>query len=52
METRAELANLYLLLQQEWTSLQHLKFDTVTVIDHLGRSLPVPTIFCDSVQVK
>lgn len=52
MEARAELANLHVLLQQELTSLQHQKADTVIVVDHLGRSLHVPTIFCDSFQVR
>lgn len=38
MEARAELTNFYLLLQQEWTTLQHLKVDTVIVlVDHLER---------------
>ncbi|KZP12973.1 hypothetical protein FIBSPDRAFT_936589 [Athelia psychrophila] len=44
------LADFYSLLQQEWASLRHIKVDTVIVVDHLGRNLPVPKIFCNSWQ--
>lgn len=51
-ETLAELANFHFLLEQESASLQHIKVDAVIVIDHLGRNLPVPLIFCSSWQVR
>ncbi|KZP18388.1 hypothetical protein FIBSPDRAFT_1046259 [Athelia psychrophila] len=44
------LADFYSLLQQESASLRHIKVDTVIVVDHLGRNLPVPKIFCNSWQ--
>ncbi|KZP10891.1 hypothetical protein FIBSPDRAFT_937825 [Athelia psychrophila] len=45
-----ELHSFSLLVKQESISLQHIRVDTVIVVDHLGRHLPVPTIFCDSRQ--
>ncbi|KZP09482.1 hypothetical protein FIBSPDRAFT_239273 [Athelia psychrophila] len=42
----AALHNFCLLFKQESTSLQHIRIDTVIVVDHLARHLPVPTIFC------
>ncbi|KZP08415.1 hypothetical protein FIBSPDRAFT_262250 [Athelia psychrophila] len=44
------LAEFYSLFAQESASLRHIHIDTVIVIDHLGRNLPVPTIFCKSWQ--
>ncbi|KZP31645.1 hypothetical protein FIBSPDRAFT_813169 [Athelia psychrophila] len=49
-ETLEELEVFYEELKRETASLQHIKIDTVIVIDHLGRSLPVPMIFCISPQ--
>ncbi|KZP15218.1 hypothetical protein FIBSPDRAFT_1048296 [Athelia psychrophila] len=47
-ETLNELAIFYVQLEQESTSLRHIKVDAVTVQDHLGRNLLVPMIFCTS----
>ncbi|KZP22985.1 hypothetical protein FIBSPDRAFT_465289 [Athelia psychrophila] len=49
-ETLEELEFFYEELKRETTSLQHMKVDTIIVLDHLGRSLPVPRIFCISPQ--
>ncbi|KZP22171.1 hypothetical protein FIBSPDRAFT_931195 [Athelia psychrophila] len=49
-DTLDELAKFYVELEQESTSLRHIKVDTVIVQDHLGRDLPVPMIFCTSSQ--
>ncbi|KZP13559.1 hypothetical protein FIBSPDRAFT_131739 [Athelia psychrophila] len=46
----AVLHNFCLLFKQESTSLQHIRIDTVIVIDHMARHLPVPTVFCKSWQ--
>ena len=32
-------------------SLHHIKLDKITVEDHLGRNIPVPTILCSAWQV-
>lgn len=50
-EALAELADVYVLLVQGSKSLQHLNVEAIIVLDHLGRTLPVPTIFCNSAQV-
>ncbi|KAF7982996.1 hypothetical protein HWV62_24610 [Athelia sp. TMB] len=44
----AQLAELYSSLESELASLRHLEVDTVTVVNHLGRNMPVPLIFCKS----
>ncbi|KZP08420.1 hypothetical protein FIBSPDRAFT_1052392 [Athelia psychrophila] len=49
-EGKTALADFYSLFAQESASLRHIQVDTVIVIDHLGRNLPVPTIFCNSWQ--
>ncbi|KZP15430.1 hypothetical protein FIBSPDRAFT_81749 [Athelia psychrophila] len=49
-ETLEELELFYEELKRETTSLQHMKVDTIIVLDHLGRSLPIPMIFCISPQ--
>ena len=36
------------LLRQQVPSLVHIKVDTVQVVDHLGRILPVPLLFCST----
>ncbi|KZP05385.1 hypothetical protein FIBSPDRAFT_355117 [Athelia psychrophila] len=46
----AELHNFSLLFKQESTSLQHIRIDTVIVVDHLARQLPIPIVFCKSWQ--
>ena len=51
-ETLAHLADLYCSLEQELAALQHIKVDTITVINHLGREMPVPLIFCQSWPVR
>lgn len=42
--------NTYLL--QGPVSLHDIQVDTISVTDHLGRTLPVPTIFCSSTEVS
>ncbi|KZP08193.1 kinase-like protein [Athelia psychrophila] len=49
-EALTELADVYVLLVQESKSLRHINVEAVIVIDHLGRTLPVPAIFCNSAQ--
>ncbi|KZP09489.1 hypothetical protein FIBSPDRAFT_900503 [Athelia psychrophila] len=46
-----ELHNFFVLFKQESTSLQHIRMDTVIVINHLACPLPVPTIFCKLWQI-
>lgn len=40
------------LLEQEAAFLGHISVDTITVVDHLARKLPVPVIFCNSFDVS
>ena len=40
------------LLQQGPPFLRHIQVSKVTVVDHLGRNIPVPTIFCSAWQVR
>ncbi|KZP33717.1 hypothetical protein FIBSPDRAFT_204293 [Athelia psychrophila] len=49
-ETLDKLAEFYVQLEQESTSLRHIKVDAIIVQDHLGRNLHVPMIFCASSQ--
>ncbi|KZP08602.1 hypothetical protein FIBSPDRAFT_938930 [Athelia psychrophila] len=49
-ETDVVLADFYSLFEQEAASLRHIPLDAVIVIDHLGRNLPMPTMFCNSWQ--
>ncbi|KZP26726.1 hypothetical protein FIBSPDRAFT_1040489 [Athelia psychrophila] len=49
-ETTVVLADFYSLFEQEAASLRHIPLDAVIVIDHLGRNLPMPTMFCNSWQ--
>ncbi|KZP33473.1 hypothetical protein FIBSPDRAFT_308062 [Athelia psychrophila] len=49
-ETLDELAKFYVELEQESTTLRHIKVDAVILQDHLGRELHVPMIFCMSSQ--
>ncbi|KAF7969479.1 hypothetical protein HWV62_27275 [Athelia sp. TMB] len=48
----AALAAFYGILERDAAHLQHIKIDVIYVIDHLNRTLPVPTMFCDSWEVK
>ncbi|KAF7983557.1 hypothetical protein HWV62_21140 [Athelia sp. TMB] len=47
-EALASLADMHHWLELESRTLQHIIVDTVTVVSHLGRDLPVPFIFCNS----
>ena len=40
------------LLQQGPPFLRHIQVSKVTVVDHLGRNIPVPIIFCSAWQVR
>ncbi|KAF7982771.1 hypothetical protein HWV62_26680 [Athelia sp. TMB] len=44
------LAEFYTRLTQETASLRHIKVDMLMVVDHLGRNLPVPMMFCHNWQ--
>ncbi|KAF7983211.1 hypothetical protein HWV62_23486 [Athelia sp. TMB] len=48
----AVLAAFYDILKQESTDLRHIVVDAICVVDHLGRKLPVPTIFCSSWKAR
>lgn len=43
---RVSLDVFYHLLKQKLPSLRHIQLETVSVVDHLGRTIPVPTMFC------
>jgi len=45
------LNDFYTYLQQGPDYLRHIQVDTVLVVDHLGRNIPVPTIFCSKWEV-
>lgn len=45
------LNQFHALLGQRLTSLHHISVETVSVVDHLGRDIPVPTIFCSTWKV-
>lgn len=45
------LNQFHALLRQRLTSLRHIPVETVSVVDHLGRDIPVPTIFCSTWKV-
>ena len=40
------------LLQQGPPFLRHIQVSKITVIDHLGRNIPIPIIFCSAWQVR
>ena len=35
-------------LRQGPLSLRHVQVDMITVVDHLGRNIPVPILFCSA----
>jgi hypothetical protein len=39
------------LLTQRLPFLGHIKINSIHVVDHLGQSIPVPTIFCSNWKV-
>lgn len=39
------------LLRQGPPSLGHIQLNKIIVVDHLGRNIPVPTIFCSAWEV-
>jgi hypothetical protein len=45
------LKDFYTYLQQGPDCLRHIQVDTVLVVDHLGRNIPVPTLFCSKWEV-
>jgi hypothetical protein len=40
------------LLRQGPPSLRHIQVNKIIVVDHLGRNLPVPAIFCSAWEVR
>jgi len=38
-------------LRQRLLPLHHIQINKVLVVDHLGRNLPVPTLFCSTWKV-
>jgi hypothetical protein len=40
------------LLQHGPPPLRHIQVNRVMVVDHLGRNIPVPTIFCSTWEVR
>ena len=42
----------YNLLLQHLPSLRHIRLETLSVVDHLGRNIPIPTNFCASWEVR
>ncbi|KAF7984964.1 hypothetical protein HWV62_9909 [Athelia sp. TMB] len=40
----------YSLLERDAPFLSRIKMDTVTVVDHLARDLPIPVMFCNSFE--
>jgi hypothetical protein len=46
------LKDFHAYLKQGPTYLHHIQVDKVLVIDHLGRNIPVPVIFCSTWQVS
>lgn len=34
------------------SSMRHIKINVVNIVDHLGRTLLVPTLFCSTWQVS
>jgi hypothetical protein len=49
---RLSLEDFHAILHRGPTSLRHIQLNAVLVVDHLGRNLPVPTIFCSSWKVN
>jgi hypothetical protein len=45
------LHNFYTFLAQCGNSFHHIQANTVLVVDHLGRNIPIPTIFCSDWNV-
>jgi hypothetical protein len=48
---RVSLKDFHALLQQGPESLRHIQIDNILVVDHLGRNIPVPTMFCSTWKV-
>ena len=45
------LRKFHTLLRQHIPSLQHIQLETLSVVDHLGQNIPVPTMFCSTWKV-
>ena len=48
---RVSLKDFHTLLQLGPESLRHIQIDNILVVDHLGRNIPVPTMFCSTWKV-
>jgi hypothetical protein len=46
------LKDFYAYLKQGPTYLHNIQVDKVLVVDHLGRNIPVPAIFCSTWKVS
>jgi hypothetical protein len=45
------LKDFHAYLQHGPRSLRHIQVNKVLVVDHLGRNIPVPAVFCSTWQV-
>ena len=45
------LDKFHTLLRQRLPPLHHIQLETVSVVDHLGQKIPIPTIFCSTWKV-
>ena len=48
---RISIDMFYMSIRQRLPSLSHIQLESVSVTDHLGRNLPVPTMFCSTWKV-
>ena len=48
---RVSLRDFYRSLSDGPPSLQHIQVASILVVDHLGRNIPVPTMFCSTWEV-
>jgi hypothetical protein len=49
---RVSLARFRELLNRRLPFLDHIKIDSVRVVDHLGQNIPVPIMFCSTWKVS
>jgi hypothetical protein len=49
--SRVSIKDFFAYLSQGPSSLHHIQVDKILVVDHLGRNIPVPTIFCSTWRV-
>jgi hypothetical protein len=45
------LKDFHALLQLDPKSSRHIQVENILVVDHLGRNIPVPTMFCSTWKV-